>query len=63
MRAEVQGISTKANTKISLQGKASPNVEETWRLFIVWPAIAHLLNVPRRAQKAVIAIGKLCAAL
>ena len=29
----------------------------------MWPAIAHLLHVPRRAQKAVIAMGKLCAAL
>ena len=63
VRAEVQRILTEANTKISLQGKASPKGEETWRLLIVWPAIAHLLNVPRRAQKAVIAMGKLCAAL
>ena len=63
MRAEVQRILTEANTKITLQGKASPKGEETWRLLIVWPAIAHSLNVPRRAQKAVTAIGKLCAAL
>ena len=63
VRAEVQKILTEANTKISLQGKASPKGEETWRLLIVGPAIAHLLHVPRRAQKAVIAMGKLCAAL
>ena len=60
---EVQEILTEANTKISLQGKASPEGEETRRLLIVWPLIAHLLNVPRRAQKAVIAMGKPCAAL
>ena len=59
---EVQRILTAANTKISVQGKASPKGEETWRLLIVWPAIAHLLHVPRRAQKAVIAMGRLCAA-
>ena len=29
----------------------------------MWPAIAHLLHVPRRAHKAVTAMGKLCAAL
>ena len=63
VRAEVQGILTEANTKISLQGTASPKGEETWRLLIVWPAIAHLLPAPRRAQKALIALGKLCAAL
>ena len=63
MRAEVRTILTEANTKVSLQGKASPNVGETWRLLIVWPAIAHLLHVSRRSQKAVIAMGKLCAAL
>ena len=63
MRAEVQGIFTEANTKISLQGKASPNGGETWRLLIVWPVIAHPFNVPGRAQKAVIAMGKLCSAL
>ena len=63
VRAEVQRISTEANTKISVHGKASPKGEETWRLLIVWPAIAHLLYVPRRAQKAVIAMGKLCADL
>ena len=63
VRADVRGIFTKANTKILLQGKSSPKGEETWRLLIVWPAIAHLLNVPRRAQKAVIVMGKLCAAL
>ena len=63
MRAEVQRILTEANTKISLQGKASPKGEEKWRLLIVWPAIAHLLHVPLRAPKAVIAMGKLCAAL
>ena len=63
VRAEVQRILTEANTKISIQGKASPKDKETWRLLIVWPAIAHLLHVPRRAQKAVIAMGKLCAAL
>ena len=63
VRAEVQGILTEAKTKISVQGKASPKGEETWRLLIVWPAIAHLLHVPRRAQKAVIAMGKLCASL
>ena len=63
VRAEVQRILTEANTKISVQGKASPKGEETWRLLIVWPAIAHLLHLPRRAQKAVIAMGKLCAAL
>ena len=59
VRAEVQRILTNANTIISLQGKASPKGEETWRLLIVWPAIAHLLHVPRTAQKAVIAMGKL----
>ena len=63
VRAEVQRILTKANTKISVQGKASPKGEETWRLLIVWPAIADLLHVPCRAQKAVIAMGRLCAAL
>ena len=63
VRAEVQIILTESNTKISVQGKASPKGEETWRLLIVWPAIAHLLHVLRRAQKAVIAMGKLCAAL
>ena len=63
VRAEVQRILIEANTKISVQGKASPDAEETWRLLIVWPAIAHLLHVPRRAQKAVIAMGRLCAAL
>ena len=63
VRAEVQRILTEANTKISVQGKASPKGEETWGLLIVWPAIAHLLHVPRRAQKAVIPMGKLCAAL
>ena len=63
MRAEVQSILTEANTKISLQGKASPKGEGTLRLLIVWPAIAHLSQVPRRAEKAVIAMGKLCAAL
>ena len=63
VRAEAQRILTKANTKILVQGEASPKGEETWRLLIVWPAIAHLLHVPRRAQKAVIAMGKLCAAL
>ena len=63
VRAEVQRILTEANTKISVQGKASPEGEETWRLLIVWLAIAHLLHVPRRAQKAVIAMGRLCAAL
>ena len=63
MRAEVQRFLTEANTKISLQGKASPKGEETWRLLIVWPAIARLLHVPRCAQKAMIAMGKLCAAL
>ena len=30
VRAEVQGISTQANTKISVEGKASPKGEETW---------------------------------
>ena len=63
MRAEVQRILTEGNTKMLLEGKASPKGEETWRLLIVWPAIAHLLNVPRGAQKAVIAMGKPCAAL
>ena len=63
VRAEVQRILTEANTKISVQGKASPKGEETWRPLILWPAMAHLLHVPRRAQKAVIAMGKLCAAL
>ena len=63
VRAGVQRKLTEANTKILLQGKASPKGEETWRLLIVWPAFAHLLHVPRRAQKAVIAMGKLCAAL
>ena len=63
VRVEVERILTEANTKISLQGKASQKGEETWRLLIVWPAIAHLLHVPCRAQKAVIANGKLCAAL
>ena len=63
VRAEVGRLLTEANTKVPLQGKASPKGEETWRLLIVWPAIAHLLDVPRRAQKAVIAMGKLCAAL
>ena len=63
VRAEVQRILTEANMKISLQGKASPKAEETWRLLIVWPAIAHLLHVPRRSQKALIAMGKMCAAL
>ena len=63
VRAEVQRILTEANTKISVQGKASPKDEETWRLLIVWPAIAHLLHVPLRAQEAVIAMGKLCVAL
>ena len=48
---------------MSVHGKASPKGEETWRLLIVWPVIAHLLHVPRRAQKAAIAMGKLCAAL
>ena len=63
VRVEVQGIWTEANTKISVQGKASAKGEETLRLLIVWPAIAHLLHVPRHAQKAVVAMGKLCAAL
>ena len=63
MRAEVQRNLNEANTKISLQGKASPKGEETWRLLIVWPAIAHFFAVPRGAQKAMIAMGKLCAAL
>ena len=63
VRAEVQGILTEANTKILLQGKATSKGEETWRQLIVWRALAHLLTVPRRAQKAVIAMGKLCAAL
>ena len=63
VRAVVHRILTEANTKISLQGKASPKGEETWRLLIVWLAIADLLHVPCRAQKAVIAMGKLCAAL
>ena len=63
VRAEVQRILTEANTKISVQGKASPKGEETWRLLIVWPVIAHLVHVPPHAQQAVIAMGKLCAAL
>ena len=63
MRAEVQRILTEANTTVLLQGKASPKGEETWHLLMVWLAIAHLLHVPRRAQEAVIAMGKLCAAL
>ena len=63
VRAEVQRILTDADMKIPVQGKASPKGEETWRLLIVWPAIAHLLHAPRRAQKAVNAMGKLCAAL
>ena len=63
MRAEVQRILTEANTKISLQGQASRKGEGTWRLLIVWPAISHLLHVPRRAQKALIVPIKLCAAL
>ena len=63
VRAEVQRILTEANTKISVQGKASPKGEETWRLLIVWPAIAHLLHVPCREQKAMIAMGRVCAAL
>ena len=63
MRAEVQRILTDANTKISVQGKASQKNKEICCLLIVWPAIGHLLHVPRRAQKAVIAMGKLCAAL
>ena len=63
VRAEVRKILTKANAKIPLQGKAGPKGEEKWRLLIVWPAIAHLLHVPHRAQKAVIAMGKLCTAL
>ena len=62
-RAEVQRILTEAKKKMLVQGKASPEGEETWRLLIVWPAIAHLLHVPCRAQKVVIATGKLCAAL
>ena len=60
---EVQRILTKAKTKVLVQGKASPKGEETWRLLIVWPAIAHLLHVPHGAQKALIAMGKLCVAL
>ena len=63
VRAEVQRILTEANTKILVQGKASPKGEETWRLLIVWPVIADLLHVPRRARRAVIAMSKLCAAL
>ena len=63
VHAEVQTILTEANTKLSLQGKASSKGKERWRLLIVWPAIAHLLNVLRHAQKTVIAMGKLCAAL
>ena len=57
VRAEVQRILTEGNAKILLQRRASPEDEEIWRLLIVWPAIAHLLHVPRRAQKAVIAMG------
>ena len=51
VRAEVQRILTEANTKILLEGKASTKGEETWRLLIVWPPIAHSLHVPLSCKK------------